>query len=218
LVDDDWEGAMTEFRKAEVSYPLNPKILQQISLCLNSLGRSEEALAYLEKAHNVEPENTEIDRTARLVRFEYGLKLEKQGKWNEALSIFQDLKLEDPEEAKYFFHEAYCLQNLWKYKAAVELYIRGLRLDPQTAWGRINLATCLYALSRHDEAAQQWEILVAESASPEYIYNLGLARIRQWRLKEGWKLIGQAANAGFKPAQVLRRSRRNQLRSSRGPN
>jgi tetratricopeptide (TPR) repeat protein len=204
MVEADWEGAMVEFKRAQMRYPLNPRILQQISLCLHSLGRPKEALAYLEKAHNIEPENAEIDSTARLVRFEYGLDLEKQGEWKKALDIFSGLKQEDPEEAEYLFHEAYCLQNLWEYSQAIEIYKKGIRLDPKSAWVRINLATCLYAVSRYDEAAEQWELLVAASQNPEYIYNLGLARIRQWRLKEGWKLVGQAAEAGFRPAQVLR--------------
>jgi tetratricopeptide (TPR) repeat protein len=207
LIEADWEGAMTEFKKAEMRYPLNPRILQQISLCLNSMGRPDEALAYLEKAHAIQPENNEIDSTARLVRFEYGLNLEKEGRWSEALAIFRRLRDEDNESADYFFHEAYCRQHLWDYPQAIELYKQGLRLDPQAAWVRINLATCLYALSLYDEAAEQWELLVEASTNPEYAYNLGLARIRQWRLNEGWDLIAQAADAGFEPARQLQRAR-----------
>jgi tetratricopeptide (TPR) repeat protein len=207
LVEADWEGAVIEFRKAEMQYPLNPKILQQISLCLSSMGRPREALAYLGKAHRVEPEDTAIDHTARLVRFDYGLELEKQGKWKDALAVFEALRKEEPETAVYLFHVAYCFQNLWDYERAIDFYMTGLRLDGRASWVRINLATCLYALSRYDDAAEQWEILVASSHSPEYVYHLGLARIRQWRLNEGWKLIEQAAEAGFEPAQNLLKSR-----------
>jgi len=207
LVDSDWAGAMNQFKVAEKRYPLNSRILEQISLCLHSMGRPSEALAYLEKAHRVEPDNGKIDGAARLVRFEYGLELEKKGRWNEALAVFQRLKEEDDEEADYFFHEAYCHQNLWDYGHAVELYRKGLRLDPQAEWVRINLATCLYALSRYDEAAEQWKKLVEASPDPEYVYNFGLARIRQWRLQEGWKLVAEAAEAGFEPAQELQRAR-----------
>ena len=110
--------------------------------------------------------------------------------------------------ADYYFHEAYCRQNLWEYRQAIELYLRGLALEDQEVWVRINLATCFYALSLYDEAAEQWEILVEKADSPEYIYNLGLARIRQWRLKEGWNLVARAASVGFEPARRLQRSRR----------
>ncbi len=205
LVRADWEGALTEFRQAERRYPLNPGILQQISLCLNSMGRPAEALAYLEKAHRVQPQNTAIDHAARMVRFEYGLELEKEGRWSQALDIFERLRGEDDQVADYLFHEAYCQQHLWDYQQAIELYRQGLTLDPHAAWARINLAACYYALALYDEAAEQWDVLVEESGSPEYVYNLGLARIRQWRLEEGWKLISQAAAAGFEPARQLQR-------------
>lgn len=207
LVGTDWEGAMTQFKKAEMRYPLNPRILQQISLCLSYLGRPAEALAYLEKAHSIDPENEEIGETARSIRLDYGIELEKQAKWKEALAVFQKLREEEPGEAEILFHEAYCLQNIWEYESAIELYEKGLRLDSQVPWVRINLATCLYALSRYDEAARQWELLVEGSRKPEYLYHLGLARIRQWRLEEGWELVSQAAHAGFDPAQKLLSSR-----------
>jgi len=157
---------------------------------------------------NTEPDDAEIDGTARLVRFEYGLDLEKEGRWAEALAIFRALRKENDEEADFLFHEAYCLQHLWDYQQAIETYRKGLRLDQQAAWVRINLATCLYALSQYDEAADQWEILVKASDNPEYLYNLGLARIRQWRLNEGWDLIGRAADAGFGPARKLQKARK----------
>ena len=207
MVEDDWEGAMSELRKAEARYPLHPRILQQIALCLNSLGHPEEALAYLEKAHKVEPGDLEIDRTARLVRFDYALDLEKRGRWKEALKILERLHSEAGDEADYLLHAAYCRQQLWQYDEAVSLYLKGLELAPKEAWARINLATCFYALSQFDEAAEQWEVLAAASDNPEYRYHLGLARMRQWRLTEGWALVRQAAAAGFRPAQVLQRKR-----------
>jgi tetratricopeptide (TPR) repeat protein len=207
LVESDWEGAIERFKEAEMRYPLHPGILQQISLCLNSMGHPKEALVYLEKAHSVQPDNSRIDQAARAVRFEYGLDLEKKGRWREALGIFKELREEDREEAEYLFHEAYCRQNLWEYRPAITLYRKGLLIEDREAWVRINLATCLYALSLYDEAAEQWEVLVARANNPEYIYNLGLARIRQWRLDEGWKLVARAAGAGFEPARRLQKSR-----------
>ena len=208
LLEDDWEGALGDFKQVEFRYPLHPKLLLQISLCLNSMGRPEEALAYLSKAQTVEPEGQEIDDAARLVRFEYGLTLEKQGRWNEALAMFAGLLREDDERADYHYHEGYCRQHLWEYEPAIKLYQRGLRIEANAPWVRINLAACFYALSLYDEAAEQWEVLVGGSNKPEYLYNLGLARLRQWRLDEGWNLIEQAADRGFEPAQRVRKAAR----------
>jgi tetratricopeptide (TPR) repeat protein len=167
------------------------------------MGRPREALAYLKKAHDLEPENLKVEEQAREIRFHHGLNLEAEGDWKDALAIFNRLRLEDDENTDYLFHEAYCRHKLGEYEEAVSLYKRGLRLEPGVVWARINLAACFYRLSRFDDAAKQWEYLVGESNQPEYVYNLGLARIRQWKVTEGWALVREAAESGYTLAAQL---------------
>ena len=115
-------GWVAEFKKVESRYPLHSEVLQQLSFCLDSMGRPAEALAYLKKAHNLEPENLEVKEQARRIRFRYGLSLETQGEWKEALSVFYRLRMEDDENGDYLFHEAYCRQKLGDLEDAVTLY------------------------------------------------------------------------------------------------
>ncbi|UCF37641.1 MAG: tetratricopeptide repeat protein [Acidobacteriota bacterium] len=205
-LESDWDGALEQFQLASREYPLDPGILRQISLCLNSMGRVREALASLEKAHTARPGDPRVIEQARAVRFEYALGLENQGNWEEALKVLARLVLEE-EKAEFLLHKAYCEQNLFQYEEAVRDYLSGLELHPEADWARINLTTSLYALGRYDDAARQWEFLVEKSDRPDYVYQLGLSRIRQWKLTEGWSLVRKAANRGWEPArQLLKRS------------
>jgi tetratricopeptide (TPR) repeat protein len=203
VLESDWEGALSDFRKVAVEYPLHPELLRQISLCLNSMGRVEEALSLLEKAYNVRPRDPDIARVSRDIRFDHAVGLQNQGAWENSLSILERLHLEDEDRADYLFYLAYSKQNLNRFAEAVKDYKKGLAINPGSSWARINLAYCHYYLNRHDEAAAQWEYLVRSSDEPEYVYNLGLSRIRQWKLQEGWDLVRKAAAADYGPAKKL---------------
>ena len=79
----------------------------------------------------------------------------------------------------------------------------GLRIRDDQDWIRINAAFCYTALNRYPEAAAQWRVLVERNDKTEYTYYYGLSLIRQWRLKEGWSRVRQAAARGYSPAQRL---------------
>lgn len=201
-LDEDWEGAISEFMKVESAYPLETRLLLQLSSSLSSLGRAEDALRYLEKAYAVNPGNAEIESAARQVRFEHAIRLENQGRWAEALPVLDRLCLEQ-ESPDYLFHKAYVEQKLGLYKEAVNDYETGLRFDPKASWARINLAVCLDALFLYHEATEQWHYLVEQDPQPKHLYGLGVSLIRYWRLKEGWSLVRQAADSGHGPAKKL---------------
>ncbi len=205
---EDWDGAISEFMKVEPAYPLDTGVLLQLSFCLSSVGRAEDALRYLEKAYKVSPGDTEIENAARQVRFEHAIRMENQGRWADALPLLERLCLEE-EKTEYLLHKAYVEQKLGRFKEAVEDYRSGLRLDPDASWARINLTVCLDALFLYHEATEQWQYLVAQDPQPKHIYGLGLSLVRYWKLKEGWSLVKQAAAAGHQPAErLLERKRR----------
>ncbi len=204
---EDWDGAISEFMKVEPAYPLDTGVLLQLSFCLSSVGRAEEALRYLEKAYTVSPGDAEIENAARRVRFEHAVRMENQGRWAAALPLLERLCLEE-ENAEYRLHKAYAEQKLGRFREAIEDYRSGLRLDPEASWARINLAVCLDALFLYHEATEQWQYLVTQDPQPKHIYGLGLSLIRYWKLKEGWSLVEQAATAGHLPAEKLLKRRR----------
>lgn len=206
-LNSDWMGAFELFKEVEKEYPLDESLLRQLSASLNSAGRPREALNYLQKAYSVRPGDPQIEDAARRIRFEHALKLEKAGKCSEARSILEGLLNEEGRSA-YFFHLGYCLQQLNQHSSAVSQFQRGLRLEPEADWVRINLALSLYYLGRYPEATEQWETLVGRKRKPEYVYNLGLSLIRQWQVETGWNLVEEAARNGYEPARRLMQKRK----------
>jgi pentatricopeptide repeat protein len=203
LLEEDWEGALAEFYAAQSHYPLHPRILHQISHCLEELGRPAEALSALEQAYFAYPDDPEIHHESRRIRYRYGLELEKKHKWENALIVFQRLSKEDPEDSHYLFHIGYSNQNLGRYQQALDSYFDGLNPETDSDWVRKNIAFCFTALNQYQEASDHWEIVAERSPEPVNIYHYGLSLIRQWKLKKGWVLVRKSARDGFAPAKRL---------------
>jgi len=203
LLEEDWEAALREFQFAQAQYPLHPRILRQISLCLEEMGRSSDALKVLENAYSAYPEDPGIHQDARRIRFNYGLKLEGERQWKQAEKIFERLHLEEPDNPDFLFHLAYCLQNQDQFQNALQHYFNGLQLGSDSDWVRMNLAYCHTALKQYPEASVQWRILVGRTKKPEYEYHYGLSLVREWKLEEGWSMVRKSARNGYEPAQRL---------------
>lgn len=198
----DWAGAVGDLERAARLYPLDERIMRQLSVSLAAAGRPAEAAAHIEKASGVGPVGAAIEDEARRIRFMRALELGRLGEWEAACRVLDDL-VESGERSEFLFHLGYCLQNLGRYEEAAHRFRRGLELQPGAEWARVNLAFCAYHLGLYDEASRQWEILVEEERKPERVYQLGLSRLRQWRLKEGWRLIAEAASHGVPAARRM---------------
>lgn len=195
----NWEQALADLRRVEQRYPLDPILMQEVSRVLNEAGRPREALVYLERAYSLSPGNPDIEAEARRIRFEYAVGLEKQEDWTGAQRVFESL-VQERRDSLYLFHLAYCLQRQAHLDSAVEHYREGLTLDPASEWARTNLAVCLFTGGDYDQAAVVWEALLQDARKPEYLYSLGLSRLRQLKSGEGWKLIAEAARRDYEPA------------------
>jgi len=210
LEEGRWQEALEHFRLIERAYPLDVGLLSLVSRCLSALGEMEDAVEYLDRAAELDPLNSRIKGERRDVQYRQALSLLSEKRWDEALIVFQKLSESLPEDAGVMVHRAYALQNLGRYHEAVENYRKGLELEPNNDWVRINLAYCYYAILDFAAASREWEVLVNHSYKPEYLYNFGLSRLREFRADEGWRLIELAAEEGHRPAKELieRRNRR----------
>jgi tetratricopeptide (TPR) repeat protein len=63
-----WEDALKEFERVEMSHPLDHRLLKLMSACLRELGRLDEALARLEKARVIRPDDLKL-LSSRSIRF-----------------------------------------------------------------------------------------------------------------------------------------------------
>ena len=157
LVHENWAGALERFRKAELLHPLDPRLLQLISFCLNAQGKKEEALRYLDKADKLEPGNPEVFRQAQEIRLEMGDQFIREGRWSAAKNTFEELINREGPKADYLLNRGYCRQSLGDLTGAIQDYRYGLRLDPDAIWARINLATSLLVALSYQESSAEWE-------------------------------------------------------------
>ena len=177
----NYAEALRHYRSIECDNPLNPGLLQLIGFCLNALGQKEEALQYLTKAEKLWPGHPDIQRQAREIgtgiKFENAMKLFQRNNWKAALQVFSELIEQGEAQASYCLYTAYCRQRLGDLAGAVKDYQAGLRLDPEATWAQKNLAVTLYLLSRYEEAARQWERILARAKTSEEYFQLGLCYI-----------------------------------------
>lgn len=201
MLNRDWDAALGRYLQAARQAPLEPGILLHLSWCLEAVGRHEEALAALRKAAAMEPSNPMIEIRSREIILDFASNQEGDGDWEAALVQYEALLSDRPADAAVRLRRAYALQQLRRLPEAVEEYQRGLGLDPEQDWARLNLASTLLLLSRLDEAASQFEALVQRTGRIEYVYHLGMTRLRQQKREEGWILLRKASDAGFAPAR-----------------
>ncbi len=196
LVREDWEGALEQFRIAEAANPLTPSLLKLVSLCLQELGRTKEALAYLEKVQRLQPDDPTIQEQILGIKLETGIHRMEAREWKAALEIFEPAIEKGSADSNTYLRSAYCYQQLNQLRRAVRLYRVGLASDPAAAWARTNLAGCLSRLRRHQEAAEEWQEIVGESRTPEAYLQLGLSYSHLQRFPESEEALRQARELG----------------------
>ena len=124
------------------------------------------------------------------------LRFERERRWDEAVRGLERLIREDPGNSDYHLHLGFCEEQRGNLRAAVRSFRAGLALQPGAVWARMSLALCWYALGEFDAAAREWEALLDGEVHVDYLFNLGLTRLRQLRTEEGWSLIRAAADRG----------------------
>lgn len=203
LLRENWTRAVERFRKAELLHPLDPRLLQLISFCLNAQGKREEALRYLEKAQRFEPGNRDIRRQVREIKLGSANRLLEDKKWALALKAFAELLEAEGPKGEYFLSAAYCRQQLGDLRGAIDDYRSGLGLDPDAIWARINLASSLYLTAAYQEAVIEWEKVLAVRKTSEACFQLGLCYSQLNRSQEAEQILQKALDLGEKTPELL---------------
>ncbi len=154
LVEEDWSGALEQFRAAEKQIPLDTDLLQLISTCWSAWGREGEALNYLAKASAIRPGDHRIQDRIWQVKETAALQMMQQQQWSEAVTAFQELIDRRGLRSADLFRLAYSHQQVGQLAQAITRYRAGLAANPNSEWARTNLASCLYRSGRYREAAE----------------------------------------------------------------
>jgi tetratricopeptide (TPR) repeat protein len=204
LVQEDWTAARQQLQQVEARYPLDARILKLIAACLLKEDRAEEAIGYLDKAQALVPGDLEIARQKEELEFKEALRLVEAHRWRQAIAAFTRLIESNPARSEYFLRRAYCRERTGDLVEAVKDYQRGLVIDPDSDWARHNLAASLFLLSRHREAARQWEDLTQRHpANGEHFAWLGQAYSRAGRDDDAAKAFERALDLGVTTPAVL---------------
>ncbi len=203
-----WQEALNLLEQVEVTNPLDPQLLKLMTTCLRELGRPDAALAHLERVRAVKGDDPEIDLIRREITLEQASEFLKQENWPAAITGFSRLTRDDPSQAGNFLNLAYSRERSGDLVGAINDYKRGLLRASDgdakaTFWARKNLASCLTRLQRYQEATTQWEAVVKQERSAEYLMQLGICYSRLERNAEAERTLEEALEKGERTAELL---------------
>lgn len=135
LENDDLGGAADLFRRVLSADPENVVALAGMALISEAQDKNDEALWYLERAHEIQPTNDELRTELMRIR-----------------EIYYGTAPERLEMTPGALARIYARQGL--YSAAINEFRRLLRTESQRYDARVALAETLYRAGRTDEAAQ----------------------------------------------------------------
>jgi len=203
-----WQKALDLLEQIEISHPLNHQLLKLMATCSQELGRTAEALNYLERARSIKGDDPELDLISREIRMEQAMRYLDQHKWAEAIDLFSTLAREDTANPRYLLNLAYSRQRSRDIEGAVRDYLRGLQKrasaeDSTHYWAQKNLAACLARLGRYSEAVYWWEIAVRHERSSENLLQLGICYSRLERNSEAELTLEEALGNGERTGELL---------------
>jgi pentatricopeptide repeat protein len=160
IFDWDFKGAEAEFRQALAANPGYASNLQWYAEVLGSVGRYDEALAMIRRAHEADPFSLIINAT-------YGLILSRSGRAAEAHEQFQKTFELERNFPRGHFHFGRALAHEGKYEEAIKEFDQVLQLVPESPGTQSMLAYC-YARSGRIEEARKILGKLIEQAKTEH--------------------------------------------------
>ncbi len=128
--------------------------------------------------------------------FTTGNTLYKTGKYEEAISVYDDLLVIDSFFYEVWVNRAVCLDYLGRYEAAIDSYNNALKINPNDYLSWSNRGVTLDKSGRNQEALVSYEIaLMIKLDNPNALYNRGIA------LRESGNYKG--ATASFDQALLI---------------
>jgi tetratricopeptide (TPR) repeat protein len=108
--------------------------------------------------------------------FTVGNDLYKTSKYEEAVSVYNDLLASDSSCYEAWVNRAACLDYLGRYEAAIDSYDNALKINSNDSFCWSNRGVTLDNLGRHQEALISYEIaLMIKLDNPKALYNRGIA-------------------------------------------
>ncbi|RLG22068.1 hypothetical protein DRN72_03100 [Methanosarcinales archaeon] len=98
--------------------------------------------------------------------------LYKQGKYEEALSLYKNILSTNPNDVYALYAKGNCLYKMGDFFGAIESYQKALELDPQNYVIMNNLGNAYYAINEYEEAVYYYEKAVEIKEDEKILENL----------------------------------------------
>jgi len=164
----NFELALDEFKRA-LAWAQYPEIYHNLSLACDKLGRSNEAMAAIEKALQIDPNYAQAHNQAGNLFF-------SQANLDKAASHFETALKIDPQNVSAYHNLGLIYGQQGKPELAIQYCQRAISLDPNSPEAHNNLGSIYLSQGRFSEALA--ELGKALSLRPNYqkaILNLGMA-------------------------------------------
>ena len=195
----EWNRAAPLYEDALRREPRNLAALENLAVCLMSLGQRARAVDVLKRAFDQAPEDAASWQLLGTTYFE-------QGRTTEAIAAFQNALQRDPElpEAHNSLGAIWVRTRDWQ--RAEPALREALRLEPRYPEAYANLANLLASTNRFDEARYHFEAALRFKTSNAPVrYDYAVALAREQHLEEAGQQLEQAlgADANFAEAHEL---------------
>lgn len=142
------DTAIAYYRKSISIDPKMKDAYANLGAALKAKKDYEEALTVLNKAAELDPTNNDVQRLKNDVqqilgssKYEQAIDLHRQGKLEEAISVYKQLLEDSPNDAELLTNIGAAYQSMKDYDEAISYYKRSLAIDPKSAMTHYYLAT-----------------------------------------------------------------------------
>ena len=180
---DRTEDALVDCARAASLNPRHALAWKLRGAYLQKLGRPDEALACLEKTCELAPSDAE----AQGRRADVLVLLNRNRDAADAYEKFLDLA---PNDAAGWHARGFVLQILHRRADALDCFDRALKIDATNDAIRTARANILFELERWEEAAREYEVLLAVRTPPIWLHGyLTICRLHccDWRRRDAQK-------------------------------
>jgi protein O-GlcNAc transferase len=163
---------------------------------LQKLGRPDEAVPFLEKACELAPSDAEVQGRRADV-------LVLLNRYREAAEAYEKFVALAPNDAAGWHARGFVLQILHRRAEALDCFDHALKLDATNDAIRTVRANILFELERWEEAAREYEVLLAANTPPAWLHGyLAICRLHvcDWRRLDAQK---QSISAALKRGEFV---------------
>ena len=115
----------------------------------------------------------------------WGCILAQEGKFDEAIAVFQAGIAVAPDDATLYNNLGIVLLELWKPQEAIALYRRAIELQPELVITRYNLGKAFQQLGLHTFAGECFELVISKNPDRVAVYgDRAVSLIAQGKLAE----------------------------------